>query len=231
MDAVARKRRSGAWSAGRTLALSLAVAGVLAGCGGGHGPAAEAPPEGTDPPPAATPLRVEAIVFDAAMTPLIVRLSKPGYTDNFRRVAFAADSFATRVTAMLRPRDAAQPLDAGAGGRLTGRHGAMIDLPAGALVDAQTGAAVSGAVDIAMTPVDVGGDEFRVFPGTFSGIDGAGQRQLIASYGTTEFALTQGGRRLQLAPGRTATIELPIYTPLHTPGVAGGRHDCALVAR
>ena len=29
--------------------------------------------------------------------------------------------------------------------------------------------------------------------------------------------LTQGGRRLNLAPGRSATVELPIYTPYHEP--------------
>ena len=62
------------------------------------------------------------------------------------------------------PRADAQSLDASAGGRLQGRHGAVIDLPAGALVDAVTGAAVSSAVDIAMTPVDVGGDGMRAFP-------------------------------------------------------------------
>ena len=153
----------------------------------------------------------------AATTSVLLRFSKDGFTDNWKQVEFGSGAGAAHVLTSLRPRDAGQALDASAGGRLAGRAGAVIDLPAGALVDAATGAAVGGAVDIAMTPIDVSGDELRSFPGEFVGIDAAGQRQSIASYGTTEFVLTQGGRRLQLAPGRTATIELPIFTPYHDP--------------
>ncbi len=151
--------------------------------------------------------------------PLVLRLSKAGYTDTFKTAAFGTGVTAARVRASLLPRADAQSLDASVGGRLQGRQGAVVELPAGALVDAVTGAPVSGAVDIAMTPVDVGGDAIRAFPGLFSGVDMAGQRRSIASYGTTEFALTQAGRRLNLAPGQTATIELPIFTPFHAPGV------------
>ncbi len=165
-----------------------------------------------------------AIDLPAAAT-VLVKLSKAGYTDSFKQVSFRAGSTATRVSALLRPRDPTQLLDAAAGGQLVGRDGATVELPAGALVDAQTGAAVTGSVDIAMTPINVSGDELRAFPGGFAGIDGSGARQLLASYGTTEFMLTQGGRRLNLAPGRTATIELPIYTPLHSAGVAVAAGD------
>ena len=231
-------RRAGA-------AFALAAAGMLGACGGrGDG---EAPPvalpaaaavrvdvsvvDATAAPIVGVRVTVEGgsaattttdadgsgrIELDATAR-VLLRFSKAGFTDNWKQVEFASGAGAAHVLTSLRPRDAAQALDASTGGRLAGRAGAVIDLPPGALVDALTGAAASGAVEIAMTAIDVSGDELRAFPGEFVGIDAAGQRQLIASYGTTEFMLTQGGRRLQLAPGQTATIELPIFAPYHDP--------------
>jgi len=225
--------------------VAIGILGMLSGCGGDSHvePPAAAPPATTTRvdvsviDAAAAPIagvQVAVVGGAAAATtaadgsasfelpapaPLLLKFSKAGYTDNFKRVAFGAGSTAAMVQTSLRPRDAAQGFDSSAGGRLDARDGASVELPAGALIDTVTGAAVSGAVEIALTPINVASDELRAFPGSFSGIDGNGQMRMIATYGTTEFMLTQAGRRLDLAPGRTATIELPIYTPFHTVGV------------
>ena len=142
---------------------------------------------------------------------LVLLLTKSGYADQTRSVQLPATAGTDmRITAVMRPRDAAQTLaDAHAGGSLTGRAGATITLPADALVTAG-GALATGAVPISMTTVDptlAGGGGF---PGRFDGVTPDGATTPIVSFGTVEFVLGDDANRLQLAPGKTATIELPV---------------------
>jgi PKD repeat protein len=117
--------------------------------------------------------------------------------------------------ASLLPRAAAQTLaDAAAGGSLAGVDGAGITLPANALVDEQ-GNPVTGPVQVTMTPVDINSGAVAAFPGRFEGMDASGSASPIASYGTTEYTLTQGGRALQLKPGARAILQLPLYVSAH----------------
>lgn len=153
---------------------------------------------------------------------VVLRLSKPGYTDQVKRLnlpdGVAADaSFA----ASLMPRAAALTLaDAAAGGTLGGADGASVVLPPAALVDAASGAAVTGAVQVTLTPVDVNAAAVAAFPGRFEGVNGDGSRVPIVSFGTTEFLFSQGGRPLQLKPGARATIQLPLYASQDLGGAA-----------
>lgn len=155
----------------------------------------------------------------------LLKFSKAGYADMFKSVALQPETAGTIVSVRLHARAAAQTLDAGSGGTLTGPDGSRIEVAAGSLVDAASGAALTGLVDISMTPIDVSGDAVEAFPGRFRGVAADGSRPLLASYGTTEFVLTQAGRRVDLARGRSAAILLPIYTPQHIPGVAVAAGD------
>lgn len=112
--------------------------------------------------------------------------------------------------ATLVAREASQTLaDAAAGGAVAGKHGARVEMPAGALVDAG-GNPVAGAVDVALTPVDVTRD-VEGFPGRATGLEPDGSEGPIVTYGVTEYAFEQNGQALNLAPGAQATIEIPIY--------------------
>ena len=92
----------------------------------------------------------------------------------------------------MTPRHAALVLaDAAAGGTIDGSDGARVTFEPGSLVDA-AGAAVVGAVEVSITPIDVAAN-VRAFPGKFEGTRPTGQQGLIESYGTAEFILTQGG--------------------------------------
>ena len=142
-----------------------------------------------------------------------LKLTKAGYADQFVAAKLpAAAGTDTLIEATLTPRDAAQALaDAHAGGSLAGRAGALLTLPADALVDG-AGAAVTGPVQISLTPVDVTRPGAGGFPGRFDGIEADGAQTPIVSFGTVEFMLSNtAGVRLQLAPGKTATIEVPIW--------------------
>ncbi|MES2957221.1 MAG: hypothetical protein V4792_03485 [Pseudomonadota bacterium] len=155
----------------------------------------------------------------------LLKFSKPGYADMFESVAIQPLMTGTLVNVRMVARAAAQTLDADAGGTLVGADGSRIVLPGAALVDAMTGAAITGTVEIAITPINVSGDAIDAFPGRFRGVAADASQPMIATYGTTEFVLTQNGRRVDLAPGRRADILLPIYTPQHTPGVGVAAGD------
>ena len=175
--------------------------------------------------PASTDALGQAHVQVPAGAPVVIRLSKTGFSDQIVRLELPASTGADAdFEATLRPRDAAQRLaDAAAGGTLQGRDGAQIVLPPGALVDG-SGAVVSGPVDLSLTPVDVTAPHAGGFPGRFEGLGPDGSDGPIVSLGTTEFVPSRGGERLQLGLGKTADVELPLYADTlldGTPTAAG----------
>jgi hypothetical protein len=112
--------------------------------------------------------------------------------------------------------------DIGVGGTVSGKDGVRAEFPAGSLVNA-AGQVVSGAVQVQMTPVNVL-SQTAAFPGRFAGTPAgaaAGAAPVaIVSFGTAEFVPTQGGQKLQVAPGKTVTIEIPMYADRNTDGSA-----------
>lgn len=151
--------------------------------------------------------------------PLLLRLSKSGYADQLLPLALPSGAPSARFKAGLLPREAALTLDASTGGALVGKHGASVTLPPGALVDTG-GHAVSGPVQVAISPLDIRGGGVAQFPGRFAGLTPDGTMEPIASHGTVEYAISAGGARLQLAPGATATVELPLYALQNLDGSA-----------
>lgn len=144
--------------------------------------------------------------------PLALKLVKAGYADQWLAVQLPAGAGTdTLVDATMRPRDAALTLaDAHTGGTVTGRVGASLTLPADALVNG-AGSLVTGAVQVSLTPVDVTSPGAGGFPGRFDGVRADASTTPIVSFGTVEFVLSSGSERLQLAAGKTATIEVPIW--------------------
>lgn len=157
----------------------------------------------------------------ATAADVLVKLSKSGYSDQFVPVHLPATAgadayFETRLI----PREAAQTLaNAAQGGTLTGKNGAKLTLSAGSLVDT-LGHAVTGSIQVSMTPVDVTSTAIVAFPGRFQGITETAATTAIVTYGTVEYQLTQNGQRLQLAPGKAATIEIPSFPNANADGSA-----------
>ncbi len=145
-------------------------------------------------------------------SPLMLRFKKTGYADQLLSLMLPATTGSDAAFEVaMRTRDAALTLgDAAAGGSLTGRDGALLSLPPNALVNS-AGGTVTGAVQIAITPVDVTQNAAGGFPGGFTGLAQNGIATPIVSFGTTEYVLTAGGQSVQVAPGKSATIELPLY--------------------
>jgi hypothetical protein len=141
-----------------------------------------------------------------------LKFSKTGYSDQFLNVSEPQGSTNDGYfTIVMHTREAAQTLtDAATGGTLSGRDGATISLPANGFIDS-AGNPVTGPVQISITPVDVTKAGAGGFPGDFKGIQPDGTQDLIASFGVEEFMPTVNGVKVQLAPGKPATISIPLY--------------------
>ncbi len=165
----------------------------------------------------------KVVVLTNAGAPTSLKFSRSGYADQFLNLAVPAGAGSDGyVEVTMSARDPALTLsDAAAGGTLTGRDGATITLPPNAFIDA-AGAAVTGAVQISITPVDVTKAGAGGFPGGFEGVKTDGTTTSIVSAGVNEFVPTVNGAPVQLAPGKSATITIPIY--------AGTKLDGSLIA-
>ncbi|WP_317931827.1 putative Ig domain-containing protein [Halioxenophilus sp. WMMB6] len=101
---------------------------------------------------------------------------------------------------------------------VVGKDGARVQVAADAFVDSD-GNLVGGEIEVSITPVDISSKlGLAAFPGAFAGLLEDGNQVPIASFGSTEFHFQQGDEVLQLAPGATATIELPMYASQYPNG-------------
>ncbi len=240
MDIASSLKRS--WSFGLVVALLSLLLASCGGGGGGGAPAAAPPPAnaalavtvidtlgrfvagasvGSPSGTATTDAGGKASLPVANGSELAISVAKAGFAEQVKLVTLPAGRSADALLVMLIQRDAAVDI-AGieAGGSASGRDGVKVTFPAGALVNA-AGAAVTGTIQMQMTPVNVVDLDAGAFPGAFEGLpSGGGARAAIMSYGTAELLPLQGGQKLNLAPGKTAQIELPIYVGVHQGGSA-----------
>ncbi len=106
------------------------------------------------------------------------------------------------------------------GGTAVGRDGARIALAPGSMVNS-AGQPVTGPIDVFMTPVNVLDVRARrAFPGAFAGRTDSGAEALMLSHGVMDVRFEQNGAPLRLAAGRTAEMDIPIYTMRNKDGGA-----------
>jgi len=104
--------------------------------------------------------------------------------------------------------------DAAAVVQVTGST-AQVTLPAAAFVAYDNASqAVSGEVDVVITPIAPSANPLAMVGGSYvARVPGSStQTQAIESFGAITVDLTQGGQRVQLAPGKKATIRIPLDT-------------------
>ncbi len=148
----------------------------------------------------------------------VIAVEKDGFAEQVKVITLSAGTTASSLQAMLIAREVPLTIAANeAGGSVIGKLGVKLSLPPAALVTS-SGAAVTGPVDFTMTPVDVTQLDIGAFPGLFEGMPTGAARSLIISYGTAELVPRQSGQKLQLAAGKSAEIELPMYVATHQDG-------------
>ena len=151
---------------------------------------------------------------------LLLRATADGYVDKLQPSNVPSGSSELDIVMMLATRAPAETItNIEGGGTAAGVDGAKVTFPAGALVDS-AGQAVTGDVQMFMTPVDVTGPDEAAFPGLFLGVDSTGSDQILLSHGVAEFVVQQGGQNLSIAAGATASVEVPLYADGNPDGSA-----------
>jgi hypothetical protein len=214
---------------------ALALAALLSGCGGGgSGDDVGPPPPLQTAALAVTVIDTQGRFVDGATLSVastgasattatneratvnvpvdseqLLRVTKAGFAEQVQLVTVGSGGAA--LTAMLVAREPAVTIAAiENGGSASGKHGIKVEFPPGALVNAQ-GQPVSGTIEMLMTPLDTSTSDVAAFPGAFEGTASGVPRSPILTFGTAELVPQQNGQKLQLASGKTAVVELPLY--------------------
>jgi hypothetical protein len=136
-----------------------------------------------------------------------VRFSLPGHVDGFRSPTLL-DGTPTQLDVALLPLATAVALDSTSGGTVTGSRGAAVKVPADAFVDA-SGKAVSGMVDVYLTPLDPSLAAERGAAPEFIA-DIAGKPALLESLGMVDIVVQKGDQKLSVAPGKELELSIPV---------------------
>ncbi len=142
----------------------------------------------------------------------MIEVSKPGYVKEYYKLHISEEARQGYFElSLIRREPAIEVENVEYGGTIDAKDGSKVLLPAEALTYTD-GSLVTGAIQVFVTPVDISNDQIlEAFPGSFSGITFEGEAPLIMTFGTADYTFMQGEEELQLAEGKTATIEIPIY--------------------
>ncbi len=140
-------------------------------------------------------------------------LFKEGYTDQVAALEFPIGSRSSNAffkMSML-TQAPSQPLSATTGGAITAKDNAKLEIPANGL-ETQNGTPVTGNVQVSITPLDVSNlAVLAAMPGRLEGMQTDGSSAGIVSLGMTDFSLSQNGQDLNLKPGSSAKVRIPLY--------------------
>lgn len=147
----------------------------------------------------------------AASERLAVQVEAAQHGPNAAVVKLASGSTAD-IRVRLLKLAAPQAFDAASAATIGNAAGtAQVSLPAAGLVDAATGAAATGTVSVSVTSVDPARDPERM-PGGYTTLQDGNVRS-IESFGAVKVDLRDAaGKRLNLAPGKSATLRIPLST-------------------
>jgi hypothetical protein len=143
---------------------------------------------------------------------LVVDFTKSGYLESSKALTVPAGKD-SHLSAVLMAMATAMPLDSTAGGMVTGARGASLMAGPGAFV-ASDGSAVTGMVQVALTPLTPGmPGELAAYPGALVGSMSGGSPSLLQTYGVLNVTAMQNGQEIQVAPGQTVTVTIPVTAP------------------
>jgi len=148
--------------------------------------------------------------------------TKEGYANQIKAVKSPQNGGSVTHDVTMIPRGTAQTLANESSVTVSGNDGAKVTLNPQFVDEDGNEVSAADGVTLTVTPVDVTSPAgLSIFPGDFAGVaENTTEPTPIISYGTVEFHFTRDsdGKELQLAPGNTAQIELPIYSSKHPDG-------------
>lgn len=136
---------------------------------------------------------------------LVLTFARSGYATNHKRVQ-VAEGAPLPLCVPMKEAGAPQTVNAASGGTFV-EGDSRLQLAAGSLRRAD-GEPVVGQVELVVTKADPSTSDVMSFPGSFeTAMDTGGRTVQLESFGFATYELSQGGQKVDLAPGRTATIE------------------------
>ncbi len=145
----------------------------------------------------------------------VVTVTMPGYFKGIKTF-LATEGKSAFFRIKLISKTTAGNVDAALGGSVTLTNGLTVSLPANAIVNAVTNAIYVGQVNVSATWMDPTSPELNmVMPGDLRGTDTAGALKILTTYGMAAVELTGiRGELLQIAPGKKATLTIPLPASL-----------------
>jgi hypothetical protein len=140
----------------------------------------------------------------------LVKIIKPGYFEGARTFLVHAN-VTNNVRVQLIPKAISGSFDAATGGYINVSGGGSVNF-LGGFVDAASAIAYTGEVSVATFYLNPADSNFsKLMPGDLRGINTSNQQSILKAYGMAVVEMDDAsGAKLQLAPGKTATISLPI---------------------
>jgi hypothetical protein len=144
-----------------------------------------------------------------------VTVTKAGYFDG-SRTFIARQGKKHFVEIQLMPKIEVGSINGSTGGTINLGNGSAITLPANSVVVNSSGTAYTGPVKVSMTWIDpTSKDLLRQMPGDLRGTDATNTEVGMESYGMMGVELNgTSGEKLQIAPGKKATLKFPLPSPV-----------------
>ena len=145
----------------------------------------------------------------------VVTVEAPGYFKAIRTFSIT-DGASGYLRIKPLPKRLSGTINAAAGGMVRLQANAAVELQPNSVVLKASGQAYTGQVNVYAGTIDPGDESIAdLVPGSFQGIDTAGSRRLLKSFGMIAVELeSTTGDPLQIAPGKTATLRFDISQAL-----------------
>jgi hypothetical protein len=145
---------------------------------------------------------------------VLLNVTKDGFFQGSKNFA-STNGAVNDVTIRLIPKPAAATIAASSGGDVTVPGGGSVNFTDG-FVNASNGSTYAGNVFVYTTYLNSTDQNFSEnVPGDLKGVSASNQAGILQSFGAVAVEMNDAsGNKLQLAPGKTATITLPIPAAL-----------------
>ncbi len=145
----------------------------------------------------------------------LIKVIKAGFFTGYRTIP--VNSSSTKYTTIqLIPKLVSGNFSAASGGLINANNGGTIEFSSNSIINESTGAAYNGNVKVSaffLNPADAAFQEYM--PGDLRGIDANNNVKGLQSFGMMVVELEgTSGEKLQVAPGKTATLQYPIAAAL-----------------
>jgi hypothetical protein len=146
-----------------------------------------------------------------------VLVEKSGYLKGCRTI-FTNASIVNNVEIQLIPKTNRGNFTATAGGNIVIQTGTTVNFPAAGIINASTNAAYTGTVNVIGAYLDPTDPKLPlIMPGNLVGLTANNEQKVLQTFGMIAVELEgSGGEKLNLAPGKTATITMAIPASLQS---------------